>query len=193
MHQFEVDYKLLYGYMDEFDPDNITLNERDLVMAINRALRRLAAYIRRRSSAGLKTELDLRNTKALRRRLKDKYIPEHKGAGHVQAWYGKNDLGLSAFKGRPKKTAKGVSLNGREYEGAFFGKVKGKRLVLQRVGDKAFPVVEVQAPVADKMGGYIEREILPDLVNEFNRLVKADLRARALFGVGGARGANGRV
>lgn len=155
--------------------------------AFNRGLKRTAASLRRQAGKTLKTELELRNSKALKRRLKMLKLTNrgnHKEAG---IWFGANDLPVSAFKGRPNKTATGATFKGHEFKQAFIGKRKdGVRTLFYRKGKGRYPIKECKLPIADKIQVFVEDEIFTEIEPIFKKHFERDLKARALFGVGKA-------
>ena len=157
---------------------------REVRYAFNRALRRTAATIKRVSTKDIKDELQLRSTKALRRRLKLKRY-SRRSMSEVLLWYGLNDLPVSAFKGTPKKNAKGVAFRGEQFDGAFITKgASGYRTVFKRAGAARMPIKEQKLPIKDEMRVYVEDEIFDKVPEMFMRYFEQDLRARVIHGVG---------
>jgi len=179
MLAFDIDDRKMEEIAAEF-----AATPRQIHQAYVRAMKRTAGTLRRLATAGLKSELGLRNTKALRRRIKEYRVSGRKGKG-VKIWFGANDLPLSAFKGRPQKVAGGIRFGDTVIKGAFFAKRGGKRGVYKRVGDRAFPIAEVMMPVADRIMTFVEDEVFVDLDAIFFKHFAADIRARTIFGVGG--------
>lgn len=179
MLTFDIDARDLRAIQDE-----LAASDQQVYRAFNRALTRTAATLRRMSSKGLKDELQLRNAKALRRRLRTIRL-RRRTLDEVRLWYGSNDLPVSAFKGRPTATSRGASFKGRDFNGAFLAKGKdGKRTIYKRRGRARLPIVEQTMPVKDQVDVYLEDEIFPDLEEIFFRHFRADLRARTIFGAG---------
>ena len=155
--------------------------------AFNRGLKRTAATLRRQAGKALKTKLDLRNSKALKRRLKMIKLTNLGNRKEAGLWFGANDLPVSAFKGRPSKTANGATFKGHEFKQAFIGKRKdGVRTLFYRKGKGRFPIQECKLPVADKIQVFVEDEIFTEIDPIFKNHFERDLTARALFGVGKA-------
>lgn len=160
--------------------------EQQVRMAFGRALRRTASALRRMSSAGLRSELELRTTKHVRRRIREIRLRGGKGGmASVRLWYGANDLPVSAFRGRPTQGPSGARFRGRDYPGAFVAKGKdGKATIFRRRGDGRLPLVEETVPVKDQMDTYLEDVIFDQVGDILARNFRADLRARTSFGVG---------
>ena len=152
-------------------------------LATNRALKRTAGTIRRLSSTGLQSELGLRNAKALRRRIKQYRVG--KGGGAIKLWYGVNDLPVSAFKGRPQKVSGGIKFGETMLHGAFFARIGGKRLVMQRHGKGRWDIGEATLPVADRMMIYLEDNVFVDIDTIFFKHFNHEIRATTILGIGG--------
>ena len=154
--------------------------EPQILAAYNRALNRAAGTIRRIASQGLRSELGLRNAAAIRRRLRARRVSGGNGLAGRELWFGTNNMATSAFKGRPTKTAEGVSFRGRTIPGAFIAKGK----VFKRSTASALPIEEQTVPVAEEMNRFIENEILPQVAQLVMDNFIRDLRARTSLGVG---------
>ncbi|MEY8099042.1 phage tail protein [Falsihalocynthiibacter sp. S25ZX9] len=178
MLAFDVDDSRLTAIADEF-----AASPKQIDMAFGRALNRTAGTLRKLSVAGLKTELGLRTTTALRNRIKQYKYSGRRGRG-VRVWIGSNDLPLSAFKGRPQKTATGVKFGDVEIHGAFLATRGGKRGVYQRVSNASFPIASVSLPVSDRIMTFIEDNVFVDLESIFFKNFAADIKARTIYGVG---------
>lgn len=159
-------------------------SELDVRKAVNRAMARTARTLRTRARRGLKDKLQLRNQKVIRRRLRTAKFKRTK-QGDFQLWFGANDLPISAFKGRPRKTASGASFRGVDFPGGFIRRgASGKRTILKRVGPNAYPVTEAKLPVSDDIQVYVEDEIWDQALDIFWHNFRQDLRARTIYGVG---------
>jgi hypothetical protein len=178
MLEFDIDDRRLAAIAKEF-----AASPKQIDMAYNRALKRTAGTLRRLATAGLKSELGLRNTKALRRRIKEYRVGGRRGKG-IKLWFGANDLPISAFKGRPHKTGGGIKFGDIMIHGAFFAKRGGRRGVYRRVGKAAYPIEEVMMPVSDRIMTYLEDNVFVDLDTIFFKHFAADIRARTIYGVG---------
>lgn len=180
---------MLYFDIDADDlkavADELGASQQQIQKAFNRALNRTAGTLRKMSSKGLQGELQLRNAKAIRKRLKTIKLKRGKGMDEVRLWFGSNDLAISAFKGSPKKTRTGASFRGHDFPGAFVAKGRsGKRTILKRVGSERLPVTEQTLPVKDQMDVFVEDEIFAAVPEIFFKHFRADLRARTIYGVG---------
>lgn len=151
-------------------------------LAQGRSLKRTAGTLRRISSSGLKTELGLRNATALRRRIKEYRVG--KGRSSLKLWYGANDLPVSAFKGRAQRVAGGIKFGETMIHGAFFARLGGKRMVMQRHGTKRWQIGEATLPIADRMMIYLEDEVFVDIDTIYFKNFLAEIRARTILGVG---------
>jgi hypothetical protein len=182
--------------MLEFDIDGDDLeriahelgaSEKQIKMAFNRALSRTAAALRRLSSTGLQSELELRTAAQIRKRIKQIRLRRSpSGLGSIRLWYGANDLPVSAFKGRPQASAGGASFRGVQYDGGFVQKNKaGRQTIFRRVGDKRLPIAEQTVPVKDQIDVFLEDRVFDQLDQIFFKNFRADLRARTIYGVGG--------
>jgi hypothetical protein len=178
MLAFDIDDRQLRAIAQEY-----AASDKQVSLAFSRALKRTAATLRRMASGGLKTELGLRNTTALRRRVKEFRLKGGPTSG-VKLWFGVNDLPLSAFKGRARQTADGVRFGDTVIKGAFFARRGGKRAVYRRVGAQRHPIVEATLPVAERMMIYLEDQVFVDLDTIFFRHFAAEIRSRTIYGVG---------
>lgn len=151
--------------------------------ALSRALRRTEATLRRMSSKGLTKELELRAAGALRKRLKS--IKLGTKGGEVGLWYGLNDMPVSSFKGRPRKTSSGAEFRGESFDGAFVArsKVKGKQTIFKRVRDAALPIAEQLMPIEDKAIVFIEDQVFDKIDDIFWQHFKRDLAARVKYSI----------
>ena len=144
--------------------------------AVNIAVRRTQASARKQISKGLKPLHSLRRVTALRRRIKN--LRADVSRNQAGLWVGLNPLGMSEFQGRPKRSAQGISFRGKEYKGAFFGRLpSGKSKVMERTGKERLPIREVGVDIYEKSVEYLEDSVvraLPDyfmhhLENQLNR------------------------
>lgn len=175
---FDINAQQLEAIADEF-----AASESQVDKAYGRAANRTAGTLRRMASTGLKTELGLRNTTALRRRIKEYRIRGRRGRG-VRLWFGVNNLPISAFKGRPRATPTGVKFGDITIHGAFLATRGGKLGVYERIGKAAFPIAPVKIPVADRIMVYLEDRVFVDLDAIFFKHFAAEIRARTIYGVG---------
>lgn len=181
MLNFDIDWSSLVRVADE-----IGGSEKQIKLALSRALRRTEASLRRLSSMGLPRELQLRAKSALRKRLKTIKLGKVgglSGGNGVGLWYGLNDLPVSSFKGRPRKTPSGASFNGKSFDGAFVArsKVKGKRTIFKRQGEARLHIVEQQMPIEEKAILFIEDEVFDKVDEIFWNHFRRDLAARVKY------------
>ena len=182
MLEFDLDLSRLYAVMDELEP-----TEKQIKLAMNRALNRTAATLRRLSASGLKAELDLRAVGLLKKRLKSLKLKSG-GIDTVRLWYGINGMPVSWFKGTASQTATGAKYKDQEFEGGFVAKsaVKGRKTVFKRKANGRLPLVEQLMPVRDKAEVFVEDEIFVKLEDIFWPIFVRDLKARVRFKIGGA-------
>lgn len=176
MLHFDVDYKQLLNVAEE-----LQASQKQFKAALSRACNRTAATLRKMSGRGLKDELQLRTLAVLRKRLKSIKL---KGSQQgLSLWYGLNDLPVSSFKGRAKKTADGAEFKGEKFDGGFIGRstVKGKRTVFKRAGKARLPIVEQLMPIKDKADIFIEDEIFVKVEEIFWQHFTRDLTARVKY------------
>ncbi|WP_139206425.1 phage tail protein [Paracoccus homiensis] len=164
--------------------ERFALDERQLQAAYSRALKRTAGTLRSMSSKGLKGLLGLRNTKRLRRRIKTRRARGDGSGAAFEIWYGQNDWPAEDFKGRPTESGAGVQFLGHSFEGAFIGRLSGTRTILRRKTARSHPIERVLMPVKDRMDVYLEDEVFDQAEEIFMRHFEAEIRARALFGIG---------
>lgn len=152
--------------------------------ALSRAFRRTAASLRKLSSKGLSKELQLRTVNELRKRLSS--IKMKKKDGEVSLWYGLNPLPVSSFKGRPREEGRGASMNGFYFREGFIGKskVKGRKTIFQRQGNKRLPISEQTITIYDEAIVFIEDEIFVQTEAIFWQHFKRDLKARVTYDIG---------
>ena len=184
MLHYDIDWRQLLQVGEE-----LQATDKQVIFALTRAMRRTEATLRRMSSKGLTKVLQLRAATALRKRLKTMRLRMSGPASREQSmglWYGLNPLPVSAFKGRPKRTADGASFRGENYEGAFVGrsKVKGKQTIFKRVREARLPVAEQLHPIEDQAVTFIEDEIFDQVLDIFWQHFRRDLMARVKFKVG---------
>ena len=186
MLDFDIDARQIEGLIEE-----LGATDRQAKFALGRALRRTAATLRRQSERGLKSELDIKRTAYLRRRLKSLQFRSSSLSG-TKLWYGLDDMPVSALRGRIKagKGGTGASFAGKAgsetFDGAFIVKGKRGRTIMRRKGKSRLPIVEARLPVQDDMNIYVEDVIFPQVNDIFWSHFERDMRARAAHGVGQA-------
>lgn len=168
--------------------DDLGATDKQVKLALNRAMRRTEATLRRMSSKGLTQELQLRAAAVLRNRLKSIKLKMGASDASMALWYGLNDLPVSSFKGRPSNTSSGAAFRGQDFDGGFVGrsKVKGKQTIFKRRGQGRLPVVEQLYPIKDKAEVFIEDRIFTELEDVFWGHFRRDLQARVKFKLGEA-------
>jgi hypothetical protein len=164
-------------------------SEKQIQLALHRALRRTEASLRRLSSKGLAQELQLRAVVALRNRLKSIKVRKNaygRGGDGAALWYGLNDLPVSSFKGRPRSTAAGASFKGKEFDGAFVGrsKFKGKQTIFKRASAARLHIREQLLEIEDKAVVFIEDQVFDKVEEIFWQHFMRDIKARVKFRLG---------
>lgn len=183
MLNFDIDWLGLLRIGDE-----LGASEKQVKLALNRAMRRTEATLRRMSSKGLTQELQLRAATALRKRLKSIKLKMGTGDANMTLWYGLNDMPVSAFKGRPSRTKDGAAFRGHNFEGGFIGrsKVKNRRTIFKRKGEARLPIIEQLYPIKDQAETFIEDRVFAELEDVFWQHFQRDIQARVKFKLGGA-------
>lgn len=181
MIHFDIDSKGLFEIADE-----LGATDKQVRYALNRALRRTEATLRKMSSKGLTAELKLRAAAALRKRLKTLKL-RSKGDS-VGLWYGLNPLPVHAFKGRPKEDPKGAWMGDFFFEDGFVAHstYKGRNTIFKRQGKKRLPIAEQTITVYDDAVVYIEDEIFVHTERIFWQHFRRDLTARVNYQIGEA-------
>lgn len=191
MLSYDIDWSGLVRVADELGG-----TDKQVKFALNRALRRTEATLRKMSSQGLQRELELRAASALRKRLKSIKLRKSGGLGasnDVTLWYGLNDLPVSAFKGRVlQDRTHGATFIGAAGMSKDFGpdsfvaksRVKSRRSIFKRKGDARLPIVEQLVPIEDKAIAFIEDEIFDKVEDIFWQHFRRDLAARVRFQLG---------
>lgn len=177
-----------------FDDDELSAiarefgaSEKDLRRAYARALSRTARTMRTRARKALREGLDVRAAAVLKARLRlSKFKPRGTLLGGARLWVGANPLPATAFKGRPRQTAGGVSVGGREFPGAFVGtgKDSGTRQVFRRAGRTRLPIFRETAATQEDVNRILEQGVFDDMSRTFFKNFRAEVRARTIFGVG---------
>lgn len=147
-----------------------------------RAAKRTAGTLRRIASQGLKTELGLRNTTVLRKRIQA-YRSDNRWSGY-KLWVSINDLPVSAFKGRAKKVEGGIMYGDAMIHGAFFARLSGRTKIMVRHGKGRWAIGEASIPVGDRVMSFLEDNVYADLSSIFFKQYLDDIRARTILGVG---------
>ena len=163
--------------------DELKSTKEEVGASLSKALRRTASALRVMSSKRLIPERQLRRAMDLRKRLKTmKVRAKGKDAEQVIGlWFGLSRMPVSAFKGRPVQTGKGVSFRGREYEGRFLATMPGKTHagMFRRKGRARLPIVGQNVEIKDMVDPIIEDEIFPKATEISIRNFLHDLKWRA--------------
>jgi len=169
--------------------DAVGATEEQLIASYNRALKRTAVTIRKLARKHLKDELQLKNVKALRSRLKDYVIKQH-GLTELKLWYGLNALPVSAFKGRMSQGSAGASFapagpsGRRHYKGSFVARMRnGKRSIWRRLSADRNHLTEERVDVHKGLQESVEDEVFDQLPDIFLAHLETDLKGRVKLGI----------
>lgn len=184
MLHFDIDWRELLHVGNE-----LQATDKQVTLALSRAMRRTEATLRRMSSQGLTKELQLRTAKVLRKRLRSLKMRMSAAGSAGQGmglWYGLNDMPVGVFKGSPRSTASGASFRDHDFQGGFVGKSKisGRRSIFKRATTASLPIEEQLYPVHDKAVVFIEDQIFDQALEVFWNHFRRDLQARVRFSIG---------
>lgn len=164
---------------------DLQATERQVNLAIGRALARTAGTMRTRTQRALARGLELRRANTLRKRLKAMRVRRRGSAQQIALWVGLNDMRITDMKGRPSQGSGGASFRGVSYPGGFVATGRGgRRSIFKRLGAARVPVIEQTFPITDAAQVMLEDEIFADLPDVFMDNFRADLRARTAFQIG---------
>ncbi len=189
MLHFDLEWRELWQAGEE-----LGATEKQVQFAVSRALRRTEASLRKLSMRGLPKVLALRNTVALRNRLKGIRMRKARSNGKANfsdsagIWYGLNDMPVGVFKGSPKKTKDGASFRDNDFKGGFIGKSKfsGRKSIFKRSEKNRLPVEEQLYPIEDAAIVFIEDEVFGEALDIFWGHFRRDLAARVKYNLGGS-------
>lgn len=182
MLHFDIDWSQLRSIGQEFGA-----TDKQVRLALARALARTASKLRTLSAKGLRSELELKRLGDLRKRLKTFRIRMVNGES-MKLWYGLNDMPVSWFRGTPKQTKAGAEFRGVKFKGAFVSrKIRGSgKTIYEREGGSRFPLNEKLMPVQDRAQTYIEDNVFTELEPVFWAEFNRELKARVKFKIGEA-------
>lgn len=165
--------------------DEIGASERQVKLSLSRSLSRTASKLRTLSIKGLKSELDIKRSNALRKRLRSIKLKKTGNEG-VKLWYGLSDMPVSWFNGRPVKTATGAKFRNVEYPGAFIasGKYTKGKTIFKRKGKSRLHIEEQLFPINDKADIYIEDRVFIQVETIFWPLFRREIEARVKYKIG---------
>lgn len=180
---YDIDWDEVKRINDEFGN---SISEKKISLSLNRAMRRTEASLRRLTLKELPNILGLRAASALRKRIKTIKGSVRENSSVIAMWFGLNDLPVSSFKGRPKKTADGAEFNGMSYSGAFLGRsqFKNKRTIFKRVGKDRLPVSEQLYPISEEAILFIDDDLFDRVLDIFWNHFERDLKARIKYDIG---------
>lgn len=181
MIHFDIEWNDLLRIADE-----LGASEKQIKLALARALKRTASKLRTLSARGLRDELELKRLNALRKRLKS--VKLRGGVEGVKLWYGLNDMPVSWFKGKPTQNKDGATFRNVNFPGAFVASsryTKGKT-IFKRTGKSRLHIEEQLMPVKDKADVFVEDRIFVQVEAIFWPLFKREIEARVKYKIGGA-------
>jgi hypothetical protein len=185
---FDVDWSQLNVIGEELEA-----SEKQIVLALSRALRRTASKLQSLSRKGLKTELQVKELDLLRKRLKS--VKMRSGMNKlgrmrtfegVELKYFLNDVPVSWLKGKPTQTKTGAEFRGVQYPGAFVAKSKyGRGYTIFKRADKTRLHIDEQLfPIQDKAQTMLEDRVFVHVEDIFWPLFKRELAARVKYQIG---------
>lgn len=119
--------------------------EKEVEVALKRALNRTAQWLQTRARRALMKGLNL-PANVIRARLRYAYYSAT--AKRVRVWIGLNPV--SVIRLNPKKSAKGVTARGEKYDGGFITTGRsGNRHVYKRLGKERFPIMSVYKDISE--------------------------------------------
>jgi len=143
--------------------------------AWRRAKSRTASRLRTEARKALRQNLGLRAASVLKARLRLRNMRDS-----ASLWVGLNNLRASAFKGRAKAGAGGVSVGARSFAGAFVARGQ----IFRRVGRSRLPIEVQTVPIKDVGDATLEAEVMEMAADTLLRNFTAELRARTIYNVG---------
>ncbi|AXF38220.1 putative minor tail protein [Ralstonia phage phiRSP] len=167
--------------------DELGASEKQIHLALSRALKRTASKLRTLSAKGLRDELELKRLNLLRKRLKSVKLRKG-GAEGVKIWYGLNDMPVSWFKGKPTQNKDGATFRNVKFPGAFAASsryTKGKT-IFKRTGKARLHIEEQLMPVKDQADVFVEDHIFVQVEKIFWPLFQREIEARVKYKIGGA-------
>lgn len=181
MIHFDIEWKEL-----EAIGNDLGASEKQILFALNYALRRTASRLRALSTRGLKTELELEKTSVLRKRLRSIKLRKGAQGDGVKLWYGLNDMPVSWFKGKPTQTATGAEFRGQKFPGAFVARsqFKNKDTIFKRKGAARLHIAEQLLAIEDKTRVFIEDRIFVQVEDIFWPIFKREINARVKYSIG---------
>lgn len=152
----------------------IELTQKEINAAAHRAYQRTAKAVQKQVLKVLSKELETKNSKAMRRRIKLK-----RRHGKFSLFVGLNDLPVSALKGRMKQISNGVVFRGQRFDKAFIAKMpNGKKSAWLRRTKDRMSLAEVKAPIHGDAENAIRRKLYDDIVELFRHHFETDIRGR---------------
>lgn len=175
---------MIFMFIDDVDISAVTnmfadLDPKAITMAFHRAMKRTEKSVMSQSRKVLQQELELRNQKSMKARVRTYIRPAASDMAEMKFWFGMNDLSPNAFKGTPKKTRGGMMFRGSYYDKAFVSLRKGRKVFMQRETDMRYPITKLTIPIPDDIVVKIEDEVLERMPDIFMRHFETDLRGRS--------------
>ncbi|HHQ4915616.1 TPA: phage tail protein [Aeromonas hydrophila] len=174
----------MYLFIDDADLAAVIdqfagLDQKVISLAFHRAMKRTEQSVMSQSRKVLQQELELRNQKSMKARVRTYIRPAASDMAEMKFWFGMNDLSPNAFKGTPKQTRGGLMFRGSYYDKAFVSLRKGRKVFMQRETDMRYPITKLTIPIPDDIVVKIEDEVLERMPDIFMRHFETDLRGRS--------------
>lgn len=175
----------LYMQLDEEKLDRLVglfadLSPQLIKLAFHRAQRRTEGTIRQQAVRLMQQRLNLAAgaQKRLKTRIQAYMKPSAADASEMKYWFGLNGLDPAMFRGGIRRVKGGLMIRGIYYERAFVSLIGGRKKVMQRVGQSAYPIVNITIPISDEMTVALEDELFERIPDIFLRHFETDLRGR---------------
>lgn len=138
---------------------DLAATETEARRALNSTLRRMASWVRTRSTRGLSAELAIQQ-KIVRRRIKSTRLQRLGDGASVKVWFGLNQISLIWLQ--PRQSGAGVkAAGGRFVEGGFIASGKrGGRQVFKRKGRARLPIEKQRAEIEPKANTFLESKVV---------------------------------
>lgn len=161
---------------------------KEVESAFNRAMQRTQVTIQTRSAKTMREHAGAKGNKVIKRRLQVYRNALRLGSGtdaSLRFWFGLNDIGVSALKGRisAKRNQNGANfhaatLGAHHFQGGFVAKMGKTRSICIRNGSSRFAFHEAKIDIHDKLRAQLTSEVLPRVKEVFLHHYTADLTSR---------------
>lgn len=158
---------------------DLAATDAEVRKALSSTLRRMASWVRTRSTKGLSSELAIQQ-KVVRRRIKSTRLQRTGDGASIKVWYGLNPISLIYLQAR--QTGGGVKASGGRFvDSGFIAKGKsGGAQVFKRKGKGRLPIEKQKAEIESKAGGYLEGQVFnaTDFEAQFFKTFEHELKWR---------------